>query len=101
MGSIGDQKYSPYEIPLNPDPLHRPARKLRIVCIGASYAGLNVAYKFKIQDKFLAEHVDLRIYDRQHDAGGTWLANRYPGLTCDVPIHICKCLLAAEAQRSC
>lgn len=20
--------------------------------------------------------------------GGTWIANRYPGLTCDVPIHI-------------
>jgi cation diffusion facilitator CzcD-associated flavoprotein CzcO len=20
--------------------------------------------------------------------GGTWLANRYPGLTCDVPVHI-------------
>jgi cation diffusion facilitator CzcD-associated flavoprotein CzcO len=20
--------------------------------------------------------------------GGTWIANRYPGLTCDVPVHI-------------
>ena len=25
---------------------------------------------------------------QQEAMGGTWLANRYPGLTCDVPIHI-------------
>ena len=24
----------------------------------------------------------------QNDVGGTWLVNKYPGLTCDVPIHI-------------
>jgi cation diffusion facilitator CzcD-associated flavoprotein CzcO len=24
----------------------------------------------------------------QNNVGGTWLANHYPGLSCDVPIHI-------------
>jgi cation diffusion facilitator CzcD-associated flavoprotein CzcO len=24
----------------------------------------------------------------QSDFGGTWLANKYPGLTCDVPVHV-------------
>lgn len=24
----------------------------------------------------------------QREMGGTWVANHYPGLTCDVPIHI-------------
>ncbi|KAI9155624.1 FAD-binding monooxygenase moxY [Paramyrothecium foliicola] len=32
--------------------------------------------------------VDLAIYDKNSDIGGTWLENRYPGVACDVPAHI-------------
>jgi cation diffusion facilitator CzcD-associated flavoprotein CzcO len=78
--------YSPYEIPFNPNPLRTP-RKLRIICIGAGFAGLTLAYKINIERR-LGHVIDFQIYERQHDVGGTWLANKYPGLTCDVPIHI-------------
>ena len=30
------------------------------------------------------EHV---IYEKNHDIGGTWLENRYPGCACDIPSH--------------
>ncbi|KAL2014882.1 hypothetical protein VTN00DRAFT_2407 [Thermoascus crustaceus] len=50
-------------------------------------AGLTLAYKIEHEQK-LGAFVDFTIYERQDDVGGTWLANRYPGLTCDVPIHI-------------
>jgi cation diffusion facilitator CzcD-associated flavoprotein CzcO len=78
--------YSPYEIPFNPEPLRSP-RKLRVICIGAGFAGLTLAYKINIE-KQLGDIIDFQIYERQYDVGGTWLANKYPGLTCDVPIHI-------------
>ncbi|KAM5344687.1 hypothetical protein ACJ41O_010549 [Fusarium nematophilum] len=67
-------------------PLHTP-RKLRVVCVGAGYAGLMVAYKWKYQTP-MEDFVDLVIYEKNSDVGGTWLENRYPGVACDVPAHI-------------
>ncbi|KAJ4229257.1 hypothetical protein NW757_014067 [Fusarium falciforme] len=32
--------------------------------------------------------IDLAIYEKNPDVGGTWLENRYPGVACDVPAHI-------------
>ncbi|OOQ89761.1 putative flavin-binding monooxygenase [Penicillium brasilianum] len=32
--------------------------------------------------------MDLSIYEKNSDVGGTWLENRYPGVACDVPAHI-------------
>ena len=78
--------YSPFEIPFNPAPLRTP-RKLRVVCVGSGFAGLTLAYKINIE-KHLSEIIDFQVYERQYDVGGTWLVNKYPGLTCDVPIHI-------------
>ena len=62
--------YSPFEIPFNPDPLRSP-RKLRVVCIGAGFAGLTLAYKINIE-KQLGHIIDFQVYERQHDVGGTW-----------------------------
>ncbi|KAK5114047.1 hypothetical protein LTR85_010353 [Meristemomyces frigidus] len=86
MASNGTSKYSPFEIPFNPEPLRTP-RKLRMVCIGSGFAGLTLAYKIQHERK-LGDVIDFQIYERLHDVGGTWLVNKYPGLTCDVPIHI-------------
>lgn len=58
-------------------------RHLRIVCVGAGAAGLQIAYK---AERAL-ENVDLQIYEKNSDIGGTWLENRYPGCTCDIPSH--------------
>ncbi|KAL1593313.1 hypothetical protein SLS60_010921 [Paraconiothyrium brasiliense] len=63
-------------------PLHAK-RHLRIVCVGAGAAGLQIAYK---AERALSD-IDLQIYEKNSDVGGTWLENRYPGCTCDIPSH--------------
>ena len=58
-------------------------RHLRIVCVGAGASGLQLAYKAER----LLQDVELQIYEKNGDIGGTWLENRYPGCTCDIPSH--------------
>lgn len=58
-----------------------------MVCVGAGFAGLTLAYKI-LHEKQLTDIIDFQIYDRQGGPGGTWEANQYPGLYCDVPIHV-------------
>ncbi|KHN98020.1 Flavin monooxygenase-like protein [Metarhizium album ARSEF 1941] len=73
-------------ISIRDEPAFTP-RRLRVVCVGAGYSGLMIAYKYKYEarsDSF----VDLTIYEKNGDVGGTWLENRYPGVACDVPAHI-------------
>ncbi|KAI1619258.1 hypothetical protein EDD37DRAFT_217336 [Exophiala viscosa] len=76
---------NPRWVPLNDQPLFTP-RKLRVVCIGAGYAGLTLIYKLKY--KLNVDYIDLQVYEKNHDVGGTWLENRYPGVACDVPAHV-------------
>lgn len=47
-------------------------RKLRVVHIGAGASG--ICFSKFLQDKL--ENVDLQIYDKNADVGGTWLENR-------------------------
>jgi hypothetical protein len=64
----------------------RPAftkRRVRMIVVGGGAAGLQIAHK---AEHFL-EDVELQIYDKNDDVGGTWLENRYPGCTCDIPSH--------------
>jgi cation diffusion facilitator CzcD-associated flavoprotein CzcO len=42
---------------------------------------------YKLQ-KHLSEFVDIRIFEKNSDLGGTWFENRYPGCACDVPSHV-------------
>lgn len=58
-------------------------RHLRMICVGAGAAGLQIAYKAER----VLENVDLQIYEKNDDVGGTWLENTYPGCTCDIPSH--------------
>ena len=58
-------------------------RKIRMICVGAGAAGLQIAYK---AERAL-RNVELQIYEKNGDVGGTWLENRYPGCTCDIPSH--------------
>lgn len=72
----------PNWVPVGDQPLFTE-KKLRVVCVGAGFAGLMVAYKWKHQfhmDSF----IDLAIYEKNADVGGTWLENQYPGVACDV-----------------
>jgi cation diffusion facilitator CzcD-associated flavoprotein CzcO len=75
-----NQDFDGYRI--TEQPLHAK-RHIRMVCVGAGAAGLQIAYKAER----LLENVELQIYEKNHDIGGTWLENRYPGCTCDIPSH--------------
>ena len=59
------------------------AKHVRIVGIGAGASGLNLIRTLRKQ---LTDY-ELVIYEKNHDVGGTWLENRYPGCRCDVPSH--------------
>ncbi|KAL3455229.1 hypothetical protein BJX64DRAFT_272785 [Aspergillus heterothallicus] len=58
-------------------------RKLRVVCIGAGFSGLTVAYKLKHERPL--NYVDLTIYEKNPEVGGVWYENVYPGVGCDIP----------------
>ncbi|KAK2765874.1 hypothetical protein FQN53_006772 [Emmonsiellopsis sp. PD_33] len=60
-------------------------RKLRVVCIGAGFAGLFLAHKLKHERPL--DFVDFTIYEKNSEVGGTWLENVYPGVACDIPAH--------------
>ncbi|KPI34369.1 putative sterigmatocystin biosynthesis monooxygenase stcW [Cyphellophora attinorum] len=63
---------------------HSKRRHLRIITIGAGATGLLAAYK----TQKLLQNVELAIYEKNSDIGGTWHENKYPGCACDVPAHI-------------
>jgi NADPH-dependent glutamate synthase beta subunit-like oxidoreductase len=54
------------------------ARKLRVVCIGAGFSGLILAYKLKHERPM--DFVDYTIYEKNPEVGGTWYENAYPGV---------------------
>lgn len=71
-------------------------RKLRVAAIGAGFANLNLAYKHKyVGDN---EYMDLVIYEKNPEIGGTWFENKYPGVACDVPAHI-VCFNVKHAEQ--
>lgn len=58
-------------------------RPLRIIVIGCGASGILFGYKLK---KHIPDS-EFVIYEKNHDVGGTWLENRYPGCACDIPSH--------------
>jgi len=62
---------SGYSIDETPSGLKRP---LRVIAVGAGAAGINFA-KFA-QDRL--ENIELTIYDKNYEVGGTWVENVYP-----------------------
>jgi hypothetical protein len=63
-------------------------RKMRVITIGAGLSGLLMAHKFQHRFPEMRDIVEHKIFDMRSDIGGTWLANHYPGVQCDVPAHI-------------
>lgn len=54
------------------------ARPLRVVVIGSGISGIMTSVRFRQR----IPNVDLCVYERNEDVGGTWLENRYPGCAC-------------------
>lgn len=53
-------------------------RRLRVVCIGAGFSGLTLAYK--LQHERPLDYVDWVIYEKNPEVGGAWWENVYPGV---------------------
>ncbi|KAK0655773.1 hypothetical protein B0T16DRAFT_424483 [Cercophora newfieldiana] len=70
-------EYSVKEQPLG------STRHIRIVGIGAGASGLNMIRTLRLN---LTDY-ELVVYEKNHDVGGTWFENRYPGCRCDIPSH--------------
>ena len=62
---------------------NRDKQDLRTVIIGGGMAGILSAIKFR-----QAGYDNCIIYEKSDTLGGTWRANTYPGLACDVPAHL-------------
>ncbi|KAK7063928.1 hypothetical protein R3P38DRAFT_2821268 [Favolaschia claudopus] len=58
-------------------------RPIKVVVVGAGFSGIIAGIRFLQRVK----NVELTIYEALNGVGGTWFANRYPGLACDIPSH--------------
>jgi cation diffusion facilitator CzcD-associated flavoprotein CzcO len=55
----------------------------RIVVIGAGFSGIGLGIRM------LREGIeDFVVLEKASDLGGTWQANTYPGIQCDIPSHL-------------
>ncbi|CAI7582011.1 unnamed protein product [Penicillium bialowiezense] len=58
-------------------------RPLRVIVIGAGISGILCCIRMNQR----IANLDLCIYEKNADIGGTWFENRYPGCACDIPAH--------------
>lgn len=88
-GASHHDPYAAIKIPVLDKPAFTPQRKLRVVTIGAGYSGMifnhKLLYTYAKEFSDLIEHT---IFESKPQSGGTWVANTYPGVQCDVPSHI-------------
>lgn len=59
-----------------------PGRDLRVAVIGAGMSGLLAAYRLR------QAGIDVEVFEKNSDVGGTWLENTYPGCRVDVASHL-------------
>ncbi|KAE8146765.1 hypothetical protein BDV25DRAFT_45725 [Aspergillus avenaceus] len=59
------------------------SRPLRVVVIGSGISGIISSIRFRQR----IPNLDLCVYEKNADIGGTWFENRYPGCACDIPAH--------------
>ncbi|KAJ6009150.1 hypothetical protein N7499_000896 [Penicillium canescens] len=58
-------------------------RPLKVIYVGAGVSGILAAIQFPKH----VPGIELAIYEKNPDLGGTWFENRYPGCACDIPAH--------------
>ena len=83
MGSISQ---SPYADPLITERAIDEPRPLKVIYIGAGISGILAAIQFP---KYVP-NLELAIYEKNADVGGTWFENRYPGCACgeSLPLRV-------------
>ena len=58
-------------------------RPLRVICVGAGISGILTSIRFPQR----IPNLDLQIYEKNPDIGGTWFENKYPGCACGMPMN--------------
>ncbi len=56
-----------------------PGVKFRVAVIGAGFSGIAAGYRLQ------QAQLDFTIYEKNHEVGGVWWENRYPGCRLDTP----------------
>ncbi len=59
-----------------------PNRSFRVAVIGAGMSGLLAAHRLR------QAGIDVTVFEKNADVGGTWLQNTYPGCRVDVASHL-------------
>ena len=54
------------------------ARPMRVVVIGSGISGILASIRLRER----VSNLELCVYEKNEDIGGTWLENRYPGCAC-------------------
>ncbi|KAF5008035.1 hypothetical protein FDECE_5656 [Fusarium decemcellulare] len=68
---------------MEPSPTAFVPKTIRVVVIGAGISGI----QFLKDVTTRLQNVDITVYDKNDQEGGTWAENRYPGCACDIPSH--------------
>ncbi|KAK8129056.1 hypothetical protein PG984_010164 [Apiospora sp. TS-2023a] len=71
-------------------------RKLRVVVIGAGLAGIIAGTLLPAK----VPSIELTIFEKNSDVGGTWFENTYPGVRCDIPAHVYQTSFEPNTQWS-
>ena len=60
----------------------RPGQPFSVAVIGAGMSGLAAAHRLR------QAGIDVTVFEKNDDVGGTWFENTYPGCRVDVPNHL-------------
>ncbi|KAF9889365.1 hypothetical protein FE257_007475 [Aspergillus nanangensis] len=71
-------------------------RPIKVGIVGAGLSGITAGVLLPAK----LPGLDLRIYDKNADVGGTWFENTYPGVRCDIPAHVYQSGFAPNTQWS-
>ena len=71
-------------------------RSLRVAVIGAGISGTDAGVLLPAK----VPGIQLTIYEKNSDIGGTWAENIYPGVRCDVPAHAYQSTFSPNTQWS-
>ncbi|KKA24407.1 Cyclohexanone monooxygenase [Rasamsonia emersonii CBS 393.64] len=67
---------------LSTRPINEP-RPIKVIVFGAGMSGILAGILFPRSIR----NLELVIYEKNADLGGTWFENIYPGIACDIPSH--------------